>query len=104
VQAGAQADLALVDLGRASVIDDALLQSRSKATPWHGRPVRGLPVHTLVRGRFVMRERVLVPETRGWGRSVHTLQHLPPAVPRNVEQTMEAIVRGGDRAQSERAA
>jgi dihydroorotase len=104
VQAGAQADLALVDLGRASVIDDALLQSRSKATPWHGRPVRGLPVHTLVRGRFVMRERVLVPETRGWGRSVHTLQHLPAAAPRNVEQTMEAIVRGGNRAQSERAA
>src|SRR3954449_9789962 len=69
VQAGAQADLALVDLVRESVIDDALLQSRSKATPWHGRPVRGLPVHTLVRGRFVMRERVLVPETRGWGRS-----------------------------------
>jgi hypothetical protein len=32
------------------------------------------------------------------------LQHLPPAAPRNVEQTMEAIVRGGDRAQSERAA
>ena len=30
VQAGAQADLALVDLGRESVIDDALLQSRSK--------------------------------------------------------------------------
>src|SRR3954454_23561638 len=59
VQPGAQADLALVDLGRASVIDNALLQSRSKATPWHGRPVRGLPVHTLVRGRFVMRERLL---------------------------------------------
>jgi dihydroorotase len=104
VQAGAQADLALVDLGRESVIDDALLQSRSKATPWHGRPVRGLPIHTLVRGRFVMRERALVPETRGWGRSVHTLQQLPAAAPRNVEQTMEAIVRGGDRAQSERAA
>jgi hypothetical protein len=45
-----------------------------------------------------------VTETRGWGRSVHTLQQLPAAAPRNVEQTMEAIVRGGDRAQSERAA
>jgi hypothetical protein len=32
------------------------------------------------------------------------LQHLPLAVPRNVEQTMEAIVRVGDRAHSERAA
>ena len=80
------------------------LQSRSKITPWHGRPVRGLPIHTLVRGRFVMRDRALVPETRGWGRSVHTIQQLPAAAPRNVDQTMEAIVRGGDRAQSERAA
>jgi dihydroorotase len=104
VQAGSQADLTLVDLGRESVIDDALLHSRSKVTPWNGRSVRGLPIHTLVRGRFVMRERALVTETRGWGRSVHTLQQLPDAAPCNVDQTMEAIVRGGARAQSEKAA
>ena len=54
-------------------IDDALLQSRSKITPWHGRPVCGLPLHTLVRGRFVMRDRALVADTRGWGRSVHAI-------------------------------
>jgi dihydroorotase len=81
-----------------------LLQSRSKVTPWNERSVRGLPIHTLVRGRFVMRERALVSETRGWGRSVHTLQRLPDAAPRNVDQTMEAIVRGGDvQVQSEKA-
>ena len=98
IQAGAEADLALVDLGRAWTIDDAKLQSRSKITPWHGRAVRGLPVHTLVRGRFVMRERELIADTRGWGRSVHTIQHLPPAAPRNADQTMDAIVRAaGDR-------
>ena len=75
----AEADLALVDLGREWTIDDAALQSRSKITPWHGRPVRGLPIHTLVRGRFVMRDRELVAETRGWGRSVHAIQQMPAA-------------------------
>ena len=58
---------------------------------WNGRRVKGLPVHTLVRGRFVMRERRLVPETRGWGRSVHTIQRMPPAQVRNAEQTSAAI-------------
>jgi dihydroorotase len=93
VQVGAQADLALVDLGRRWTVDDALLQSRSKITPWHGRQVRGLPIHTLVRGRFVMRERALLADTRGWGRSVHATQHLPQAAPRNADQAMDAIVR-----------
>jgi dihydroorotase len=105
VQAGSQADLTLVDLGRTWTIDDAKLQSRSKITPWNGRPVCGLPIHTLVRGRFVMRERALVPETRGWGRSVHSLQRLPEGVPRNADQTMAAIVRAAEaNAQSGEAA
>ena len=79
IAAGSDADLALVDLDRSWTIDDAKLQSRSKITPWHGRPVRGLPLHTLVRGRFVMRDRALVADTRGWGRSVHAIQRMPAA-------------------------
>src|SRR5712692_5201045 len=93
VQVGSDADLAIVDLNRRWTIDDAALQSRSKITPWHGRPVRGLPIHTLVRGRFVMRDRALVSETRGWGRSVHAIQRLPDAAARNVDQAMDAILR-----------
>ncbi len=92
IQAGSEADLALVDLGRRWTIEDALLQSRSKITPWNGREVRGLPIHTLVRGRFVMRERGLIAITRGWGRSVHGLQRLPDPAPRNRDQTMAAIM------------
>jgi dihydroorotase len=92
VQVGSDADLALVDLSRQWTIDDAQLQSRSKITPWNARAVRGLPIHTLVRGRFVMRERALIAETRGWGRSVHSLQRLPAAAPRNTDQTMDAIL------------
>ena len=93
MQVGADADLAIVDLDREMVLDDAALQSRSKISPWHGRPVKGLPIHTLVRGRFVMRDRVLMDGTLGWGRSVHSVQTMPAARPLNVDGTMQAIVR-----------
>jgi dihydroorotase len=63
IQVGADADLAIVDLGREMVLDDAALQSRSKISPWHGRSVKGMPIHTLVRGRFIMRDRVLQDDT-----------------------------------------
>src|SRR5580700_2775519 len=88
LQPGADADIAIVDLAHEWSIDDGKLQSRSKITPWNGWRVKGLPIHTLVRGRFVMRDRRLVPETRGWGRSVHAIQRMPPAHPRNKDQTM----------------
>jgi dihydroorotase len=90
---GAEADIAVVDLTREMTLDDAKLQSRAKITPWHGRKVKGLPIHTIVRGRFVMRDRTLVEATRGHGRSVHTIQQMPAASPRNTDQTMEAILR-----------
>ena len=67
------------------------------------RPVCGLPIHTLVRGRFVMRDRVLMTQTRGWGRSVHAIQRLPKPAPRNTDQAMDAILRAVG-AQSEQAA
>ena len=91
VQVGADADLALVDLDREMVLDDAALQSRSKISPWHGRRVKGLPIHTLVRGRFVMRDRTLMEGTQGWGESVHAIQSMPPAKPCNAETTTQAI-------------
>jgi dihydroorotase len=90
---GAEADIAVVDLKREMTLDDAMLQSRAKITPWHGRKVKGLPIHTIVRGRFVMRDRRLVEATRGHGRSVHAIQQMPAPSPRNTDQTMEAILR-----------
>jgi dihydroorotase len=92
IQAGADADIAVVDLGREWTIDDAKLQSLSKITPFHGRGVKGLPIHTLVRGRFIMKDRGLVPGTRGWGRSVHAIQNLPAPKLKNTDSTMTAIV------------
>jgi dihydroorotase len=94
IQVGADADIAIVDLGRDWTIDDAQLHSLSRITPFHGRRVKGLPLHTLVRGRFVVRDRKLVEGTRGWGRSVHVIQQLPPPAPRNSDATMAAIVQG----------
>jgi dihydroorotase len=95
IQPGADADLALVDLAREHTIADAGLQSRSKISPWNGRPVKGLPLHTLVRGRFVMKDRALVDGAQGWGRSVHGIQRMPPPALHHTDQTMQAILHPG---------
>jgi dihydroorotase len=99
LQPGAHADIAVVDLGRKWTIDDALLRSRSKISPWQGREVQGLPIHTLVRGRFVVRDRVLATNTAGWGRSVHHIQDLPRGQPRHLDKTLSASLRDKDQPQ-----
>lgn len=89
---GAHADIVLVDMNRRSTISQTGLQSISKISPWHGRKVHGAPVHTILRGRFVMRDGALVEEAAGWGRSVKSIQRMPAPKPRNVEHSMRAIV------------
>jgi dihydroorotase len=90
---GADADIAIVDLSREHVIYDAALQSRSKISPWNGRRIKGLPLHTLVRGRFVMKDRKLGDNVRGWGRSVHSIQQMPAPELHNTDVTTQAITR-----------
>jgi dihydroorotase len=94
---GSDADIAIVDLNRSWTIDDALIRSHSKISPWHGRQATALPIHTIVRGRFVMKNRALQEEARGTGRSVHSIQKMPPATPHNTDSTMAAItsIAGG---------
>mgnify|MGYP000150349615 CR=1 FL=1 len=92
---GSDADIAIVDLDRPWTVDDAKIQSRAKISPWHGRQLTALPVHTLVRGRFVMKDRILQADTRGHGRSVHAIQREPAPQPRNTETTMHAITGAG---------
>ncbi len=92
---GAHADFAMVDLAREAVIANEKLHSRSKLTPWNARPVKGVPIHTMVRGRFVMRDRELIATTRGWGQSVKPIQAMPAPRPRNTDKTMGAIVTAG---------
>jgi dihydroorotase len=98
---GADADLAIVDLGAKSQVDQALLHSvRARVTPFHGHALHGVPLHTLVRGRFVMRERELVAEARGWGKSVRRIQRMPVPAPRNLEHATAAIVHAPQRSAS----
>jgi dihydroorotase len=101
IEPGADADMALVDLSRDHTIADAALQSRSKISPWNGRRVKGLPLHTLVRGRFVMKDRALAAGASGWGRSVHQIQRMPAPDLHHTDQTMEAIVHRGTKHDSE---
>ncbi len=89
---GAHADIAFVDMNRAGVLSQNKLQSISKISPWNGRAVRGYPLHTLLRGRFVMRDGRLVAEAAGWGRSVKGVQRMPVARPRNTEHYSSAIL------------
>jgi len=90
---GSDADITLVDLNREDTIAAAQFQSRSKITPFEGMKVTGVPMHTLVRGRFVMKDRQIVGETRGWGRSVRRIQRMPPPQPKNSDQTLVAVTR-----------
>ena len=69
IEPGADADLALVDLGRKRVIRGATLHGRHGDTPFEGRTVRAAVVATIVRGRLVMRDGELLAEP-GWGRPV----------------------------------
>ncbi len=88
---GSDADLAIVDLTRRQTIRADALHSRGKITPFEGFEVVGVPIHTLVRGRFVMRDRTLVPGCEGWGRSVTRVQEMPTPEPRHVDETMAAV-------------
>jgi dihydroorotase len=88
---GSDADLTLVDLRSEDTIAAAHLASRSKITPFEGFKVIGLPVHTLVRGRFVMQDRQIISDTKGWGQSVRRIQRMPQPQPRNTEHTLAAV-------------
>jgi dihydroorotase len=88
---GSDADIAIVDMSRPWTIDDARIQSRSKISPWQGWQCTALPVHTIVRGRFVMKDRLLDESARGTGRSVHAIQRMPTPSPKNTDATMAAI-------------
>ena len=91
LQPGSDADIAIVDLARTETLTADRLHSRSRIIPFEGMSVTGVPVHTLVRGRFVMRDRTLVPGTNGWGQSVAPVQRMPPAAPRHLDQTTAFI-------------
>lgn len=92
IATGAHADIAIVDMARSGTLSQNRLQSISKISPWNGRAVQGYPLHTILRGRFVMRDGKLVEDAATWGRSVKGIQHMPTAQPRNTEHYSSAIL------------
>src|SRR5205085_568896 len=90
---GAHADIAFVDMARAGTLSQNKLQSISKISPWNGRSVQGYPLHTLLRGRFVMRDGRLVTDAAGWGQSVKGVQRMPAPRVRHADHFTAAILQ-----------
>ncbi|MBI3950994.1 MAG: dihydroorotase family protein [Acidobacteria bacterium] len=67
IQVGADADIVAVDLAAETTITNESVLSKCGWTPYAGRTVRGMPVHTLVRGQFVYEDGRVVGEP-GYGR------------------------------------
>ncbi len=74
IAVGADADLVVVDMNRRRIAKDADALTKCGWTPYDGEEFVGVPLHTLVRGRFVMRNRAVVPE-HGWGRLAPPQSH-----------------------------
>lgn len=92
---GAHADIAVLDMAREEIVQAARLHSRGKITPFEGRKTIGAPVHTLVRGRFVQRDRMLVPDMAGHGRQVTDIQSMPEARPQNTDMSLAHLLSAG---------
>lgn len=95
IAVGAHADITIIDLQREETIEANRLHSRGKVTPFEDRKTTGAPIHTLVRGRFVQRDRQLVADTAGHGKQVTDIQRMPEAAPRNVDQSLASILSAG---------
>jgi dihydropyrimidinase len=65
IAVGADADIAIWDPEIKQTISQSLLHHGSDYTPYEGIEVTGWPVSTMVRGKFVVRDRKLVGEKSG---------------------------------------
>lgn len=69
IQAGADADLILVDMAKEETLRDQDMASKCKWTPFDGWKIKGVPVMTLVRGTVVMEDGEVIGEP-GYGNTV----------------------------------
>jgi len=63
---GADADITIVDMNMKKIIRASELHSKSKTSPYDGMEVKGVPVATIVRGAFVMKDGKLTGK-KGYG-------------------------------------
>jgi dihydroorotase len=57
---GAVADITIFDLCSTWIPDSSKYQSKSRNCPFHGKQMKGRTIHTIVDGKFVVRDGVLV--------------------------------------------
>ena len=92
ISVGAHADITVIDIHRKETIKAAKLHSRGKITPFENFETTGAPVHTLVRGRFVQKDRKICSNIKGHGTQVSDIQEMPSARPNNAEHAIENIL------------
>ena len=68
IAVGLDADLAIVDLSREYLFRRADVRSSAGYSIYEGRRFKGKVAHTLVRGRFVVRDGALIEDAAGTGR------------------------------------
>lgn len=95
IAVGALADITAVDLAREEVIAANRLHSRGKVTPFEGRKTTGAPIHTIVRGAFVQRDRGICDGMAGHGTQVTDIQQMPTPSPKNVDQSLAHLLGRG---------
>lgn len=89
LQIGSDADIVVVDMNVDAVIDQAILHSKYKFTPWHGRRITGRPVHTILGGTLIAKDGALTGAPAG-GKEVQP--QMPPPHPHNIDKTIQAVV------------
>jgi dihydroorotase len=73
IRIGADADIVAVDLSAETTITDEGVLSKCGWTPYAGRKVKGVPVHTLLRGQFVFENGKVVGKP-GYGKVARRAQ------------------------------
>ncbi len=66
IKTGSDADFVIVDMKAKKTITEKEVISKVEFTPWDGYTCKGIPVHTIVRGKVVMENDKIVGE-KGWG-------------------------------------
>lgn len=69
---GTDADITIVDMNKEGVLSAEKLHSKNKVTPFNGFKVKGMPVCTIVRGKFVMKDGEIIGKP-GQGQLVRPL-------------------------------
>ena len=65
VKIGYDADLTIIDMNKEFTISNDWIESKSKWTPYDNLKIKGMPVLTIINGKIVMRENVVLSEPLG---------------------------------------